>query len=205
MKRILITAIVAGALVQAGAASAGCFATVGLAPPPDGIGPGATWTAEMTVLQHGVTPLPNAKTARPKLTIVNDETGVRRTFVARGTKDPTVFVAEVVFPTRGSWRYEVFDDFTSWNGEPAPCAQTHTFATVSVGSPAGGGTPAPPKGTPAPSQPAEPVAAATTEPDGSFPLWPVLGGALAALAALSVSVAVLRRRRAARAPEVAVR
>ena len=65
MKRILIAAVLVGALVQAGAASAGCMATVGLAPPPAGIAAGTTWTAELTVLQHGRNALPNAATARP--------------------------------------------------------------------------------------------------------------------------------------------
>mgnify|MGYP003465470112 CR=1 FL=1 len=69
MRRILIAAIAAGALYQAGVASAGCMATVGLAEPPQGIAPGTTWSAEITVLQHGVRPLPNAKTAEPTLTI----------------------------------------------------------------------------------------------------------------------------------------
>ena len=97
MRRILITAVLAGALAQAGAASAGCMATVGLAPPPAGIAPGTTWTAELTVLQHGANALPNASTARPTLTIVNTETNASRTFAARGTK-------ELTRPTRESPR-----------------------------------------------------------------------------------------------------
>jgi hypothetical protein len=198
MRRLLIVAIAAGALIQAGAASAGCWATVGLAPPPDGIGPGDTWTARMTVLQHGRTPLPDAKTARPTLTIRNDATGGQRTFVARPTKDPTVFTASVVFPSVGSWRYEVFDGFTTWQGEPAPCAQTHTFSAVAVGgAPAGGGEP--PAPAPAPSEPV--VASAESSGDG-FPVWPVVGSALAALAAFVLGAGVIRRRR--RGPEVAV-
>lgn len=202
MKRLLITAIVAGALAQAGAASAGCAATVGLAQPPPGIAPGQTWAAQLTVLQHGVNPLPDAKNARPTLTIVNTETGARRTFVARPTEDLAVFAASVVFPSAGSWRYEVFDDFTSWGGDPAPCAQTHTFAAVSVGGPAGGGTPAPPK-TAAPETVA-PVATVATPADEAFPVWPVAGAVLATLLALAASTLFLRRRRA-REPEVAVR
>jgi hypothetical protein len=184
MKRILIAAVLVGALVQAGAASAGCMATVGLAPPPEGIAPGTTWTAELTVLQHGVNALPNAKTARPTVTIVNTETNATRTFVARGTKDPEVFVANVVFPTAGNWRYEVFDDFSSWGGEPAPCAQTHTFAAVTIGGPAGGGTPSGPQGP----QPATPAPAASAD-EGGIPVWPIVLGALAALA---LAAAVLR-------------
>ncbi|MGH3010265.1 MAG: hypothetical protein ACRDMY_00240 [Gaiellaceae bacterium] len=170
MKRILIAAALVGALVQAGAASAGCMATVGLAPPPAQTAPGTAWTAEVTVLQHGVNALPNASTARPTLKIVNTETGAQRTFVARGTKNPEVFVARVVFPAAGSWRYEVYDDFS-----PAECARTHTFAAVTIGGPAGGGTPSGPA-------PAEPVPAADSGGGEPFPVWPVLGGALALLA-----------------------
>ena len=199
MKRILIAAVLLGSLVQAGVASAGCNATVGLAPPPAGIGPGTTWTAEMTVLQHGVRPLPNADTAHPTLTIVNDETGARKTVTSQPTDDPAVFVADVVFPAAGTWSYEVYDDFTALeDGTAAPCAQTHSFASVSVGgAPAGGGTPPTPTAQPAP-------VAATAEGDG-FPVWPVVGAALAALAAVALSLVVLRRRRGGREPGVVTR
>ena len=201
MRRLLIVALAAGALVQAGTASAGCWATVGLAPPPDGIAPGDTWTARLTVLQHGRTPLPDAKTARPTLTIVNDTTGAQRTFVAQPTKDPTVFSTQVVFPSTGSWRYEVFDGFTTWQGEPAPCAQTHTFSAVTVGgAPAGGGEPP----APAPA-PADPIVASAESSGDGFPVWPVVGSALAALAAFALGAGLVRRRRAGRGPEVAVR
>jgi hypothetical protein len=197
LKRILIAAVLLGSLVQAGVASAGCNATVGLAPPPAGIGPGTTWTAEMTVLQHGVRPLPNAATAHPTLTIVNDETGARKTFTSQPTDDPAVFVADVVFPAAGTWSYEVYDDFTALeDGTAAPCAQTHSFAAVSVGgAPAGGG------GEPPTAAPANPVSAVAPAGDG-FPVWPVVGAALAALAALALSLAVLRRRRGSREPGV---
>jgi hypothetical protein len=202
MRRLLIVALAVGALVQAGTASAGCWATVGLAPPPDGIAPGDTWTARMTILQHSRTPLPDAKTARPTLTIRNDS-GVTRTFVARPTTDLTVFQAAVVFPSAGSWSYEVFDGFTTWQGEPAPCAQTHTFSAVAVGgAPAGGGEPPAPVPAPAPAEPI--VASAESSGDG-FPVWPVVGSALAALAAFALGAGLVRRRRAGRGPEVAVR
>ena len=196
MKRILIAAVLLGSLVQAGVASAGCNATVGVAPPPTGIGPGTTWTAEMTVLQHGVQPLPNADTAHPTLTIVNGETGARKTFTSQPTDDPAVFVADVVFPAAGTWSYEVYDDFTAWEDDTAaPCAQTHSFASVTVGgAPAGGGTP--------PSPTAQPTPLAATANGDGFPVWPVVGAALAALAAVALSLAVLRRRRGGREPGV---
>ena len=183
MKRILIAAILVGALAQAGAASAGCMATVGLAPPPAGIAAGTTWTAELTVLQHGQNALPNATTARPELTIVNTGTGERKTFVAGPTGDPEVFAAQVVFPAAGSWRYEVFDDFTSDGTQAVPCAQTHTFTAVTVGGPAGGGAAPPSSGEGA-----------------GFPVAPAVGGSLAVLAALALSIVLLRRRREEVAP-----
>jgi hypothetical protein len=198
MRRILIAAVTVAALVQAGAASAGCMATVGLGPPPTGIAPGATWRAEMTVLQHGINPLPNAATAQPTLTIVNAETGERRTFTGRPTKDPAVFVARVVFPSAGSWGYEVFDDFTSEGGQAVPCARTHTFEAVNVGGPAGGGTSTPPK-APAPVD-----AVSTSASEGGFPVWPFVGGALGALAVLAATALLRRRRRAEGTPGVAV-
>jgi hypothetical protein len=198
MRRLLILALVVGALVQAGTASAGCMATVGLAPPPTGIAPGDTWTAKMTILQHGRTALPDAKTAQPTLTIRNAETGATRTFVARPTNDLRVFQAAVVFPSAGSWGYEVFDGFTTYQGNPEPCARTHTFTAVAVGgAPAGGG------GEPPAPAPAPTPAVATTPAGDGFPVWPVVASALAALAAFAIGAGVLRRRRAHRAAEVA--
>jgi hypothetical protein len=188
MKRLLIALVTVAALAQAGVAAAGCWATAGLAPPPDGIAPGATWNARVTVLQHGVTPLPNAATARPTVTIVNEATKARKTFAARKTDDPTVFVARVVFPTAGSWRYEVYDDFSSWDGEPAPCAQTHTFAAVSIGGSGGGANGQPPA--------VSPVAAADSTGAG-FRVWPIVAGVLGALAAVGLSAGLVRRRREA--------
>jgi hypothetical protein len=200
MRRFLIAAIAAGALAQGGTAYAGCWATVGVAPPPDGIAPGETWTARMTVLQHGRTPLPDAESARPTLTIRNTETGATQTFTSRRTKDPTVFQANVVFPSNGSWRYEVFDDFTSWDGQPAPCAQTHTFKAIAIGGSAASGGAGPKYGAPV-----EPLPTASPQADrNGFPYWPVIGGILAVLAAVGGGGALVRKRRASRAPEVAV-
>jgi hypothetical protein len=156
----------------------------------------------MTILQHSRTPLPDAKTAQPTLTIRN-ESGGTRTFVARPTEDLTVFQAAVVFPSAGSWRYEVFDGFTTWQGEPAPCAQTHTFSAVAIGgAPAGGGEPPAPAPAPAP---ADPIIASAESSGEGFPVWPVVAGALAALAAFALGAGIVRKRRGGRGPEVAVR
>jgi hypothetical protein len=171
---LVLMVVVTAALAQAAAAVAGCWATVGLAPPPKGIEAGETWTAEITVLQHGRNPLPDAADARPRLTIRSDATGERRTFTGRPNGEPGVYEAQVVFPSAGAWRYEVFDGFTSWDGEPAPCAQTHTFAAVSIGGPGGGG--------------------AGLAGGSGTPLWPWLGAAFAALAVLAGGALLLRRR-----------
>jgi hypothetical protein len=134
MRTVLIGGIIAAALTFVAPASAGCWATVDLAPPPEGIAAGEVWTAEITVLQHGRNPLPDAAEATPTVTIVNGESGERRTFKAT-VSDPAAgrYKARVVFPSAGAWSYEVFDGFNTWNGEPAPCAQTHTFASMHIG------------------------------------------------------------------------
>jgi hypothetical protein len=77
-----------------------------------------------------------------------------------------------------------------------PCAQTHTFEAVGVGGVAAGGGSEPP----APKQ-ADPLPAVTSSASGSsFPVWPVVGGVLAALAALGITFGLLRRRRGGAIP-----
>lgn len=179
MRKALIGGIVAAALASAAPASAGCWATVGLAPPPDTIRAGQAWTAKITVLQHGRNPLPDAAAAAPTLTIANRATGERKTFTAAAS-DPAagLYEARVVFPSAGAWTYEVFDDFTSWNGEPAPCAQTHSFAAAQIAGPGAG----PPADAPAASASA-----------GGLPVWPLVGGALGLLGASLLVLYVVRR------------
>lgn len=107
------------ALALPAAAAAGGWATAGLGPPPGGLGPGEPWDAELTLLQHGVTPLDGV---HPTITIIGPET---RTFEFTPTGEPGGYVAEVVFPSAGTWRYELDDDFS----------QVHTFGPVQVGAP----------------------------------------------------------------------
>ena len=188
MRTLLFTLLAAGALAVPELASAGCLATVGLAPPPAGIEPGETWTARMTVLQHGQTPLPNHVGARPTITIRNEASSEKRTFTARPTGKAGVYVAEVVFPSAGAWRYEVFDDFTSWNGEPVPCARTHTFSAAEIGGPPSAG---PPPRSEAPAS----AAAAGAEEGRGFPLWVALSCAFGLAALAAAGGFVLRHRR----------
>jgi hypothetical protein len=171
MRKALIAVVLAvGGLVAAVPASAGCWATVGLAKPPAGTTAGETWTAELTIMQHGRTPLADAK---PTVTIVNGKSGERRTFAAKETGEIGRYQAEVVFPSAGLWRYEVNDGFTTMDGQPVPCDRTHTFAGVNIDPPsaaAGGGS-----------------------GGGTPPLLPVAGG-LGGLLAAALLFVYLRRR-----------
>jgi len=197
MRKALIGGALLVALTFAGPASAGCWATVGLAPPPGGTAAGDVWKAKITVLQHGLNPLPDARDASPRVTIVNSASGKTQTFVAKAS-DPAAgrYLARVVFPSAGSWSYEVFDGFTSANGEPAPCARTHSFASVEIGVPGaetGGGS----GGASAAN-----VSASTREAAAAgraFPLWALLGlGGLGATLLGAIVARFLLRRHGTR-------
>jgi YtkA-like len=178
MRKALIGVVVLAALAFAAPASAGCWATAGLAPPPAGTASGDVWRAEITVLQHNRNPLPDARDATPTITIVNRDTGARKTFTAKPSDlSAGRYEAQVVFPSAGTWRYEVFDGFTTWDGRSVPCAQTHTFASVEIGSP--GGT--------------------SGAGSGSFPVWPIVG-VLGALLLAAIVVTGVMRRHGSRAP-----
>ena len=123
MKRLLLGLALAGLLLPA-AATAGGFATVQLSSLPAGTDAGGTWTPTMTILQHGVTPLDGLQPA-VRLT---DESGEIQSFAARPAGEPGTYVADVTFPSAGTWRYEIWDGFS----------QTHTYSPVTIGD--GGGS-----------------------------------------------------------------
>jgi hypothetical protein len=192
MRKALIGGVLLVSLISVAPASAGCWATVGLAPPPSGTAAGEVWMAKITVLQHGQNPLPDAGDASPEVTIVNRASGEKLSFVAKASEPAAGrYVARVVFPSAGRWSYEVFDGFTSWNGEPAPCAQTHTFASVQIGGPgaAAGGVSGDPSAANASASSSE---AAATE-RGALPLWALLGGLGAVLVGAIAGRFFLRR------------
>ncbi len=173
MRRLLLVPIVL-ALVAPAAAQAGGFATAGLSSTPEGVAPGEPWKVDVTVLQHGRTPLDGLV---PRVRISSG--GQTRDFVAEPAGKPGVYRAEVVFPSAGRWDYEVLDGFI--NEVP------HTFPAVQIGD----GTTAA-----AASAGQSPPPAA----DGGIAAgWLVAAGA-ALLVAAGVLLADRRRRRASIAP-----
>jgi hypothetical protein len=129
MRTLVLTLAAAAALAIAGTASAGGWATAGVSPPPDDPTAGSTWDAKITLLQHGQTPLVGMQ---PTISLVGSG-GDRKTFAAKATDEPGVYLAKVKFPAAGSWSYEVYDGFTQYGG-----AQTHTFSAIDVAPGSGG-------------------------------------------------------------------
>lgn len=123
---IAATIAVAVSLMAVPGAMAGGWATVELSSTPDQAA-GQTWNVDVTVLQHGRTPLTNVT---PEV-IINDGTGPLK-FVARPTGRPGVYRAEVVFPRAGTWRYAVWDGFTRRHSYPAVRIGTGPAAPASA-------------------------------------------------------------------------
>jgi hypothetical protein len=118
MRKLLIGLAFAALALPAGAAAGG-WATAGVGPPPGDIGPGDTWNARITLLQHGVTPLDGVQP-----TVMISSGSSEKSFRAKPTGEPGVYVAKVVFPSAGRWTYRVDDDFS----------QVHSFAPVAIGA-----------------------------------------------------------------------
>jgi hypothetical protein len=174
--RIALLAAIAAALAVPTAATAGGWATVGFDPPSEALQPGEPWEVDLTVLQHGRTPLEGVQ---PRVIVEKEAGSERSTFPARPTGKPGVYRARVVFESAGTWSIAVDDDF----------AATHRFPAVEIG---GGGK----KGA------TEPVAAINTAAaappsagdDGPDLLLAFGAAAVAALAA-GFGAAYLQRRR----------
>jgi hypothetical protein len=122
MRHLIALAALGAALVVTSAASAGGWATVGIAPLADGVSSGDTWRTEITVLQHGRTPLDGL---RPTLTI-SAETETR-TFLAKPTRKTGVYEVDVVFPRAGQWSVVVESGFGD---------SRLTYGPVTIGGPA---------------------------------------------------------------------
>ena len=127
MRRLMLV-VAAVAAVLAPNAGAGGWAIVQLsAVPGDGTKAGTTLPIDITVLQHGRTPLAGVT---PIVRIRDDGGNVVKTFTAAPTGTTGVYHATVRFPAEGSYSYEVYDGFTQYGG-----AQTHTFKPVVIGAP----------------------------------------------------------------------
>jgi len=130
---LLLAVTAVAAVTLTGAASAGGWATVGLSSlPPAGLPANQDWPVDITVLQHGQTPLAGVT---PVVRIRDDGGQVVKSFTATPTGKTGVYHAVVRFPGEGSYTYEVYDGFTRYGG-----AQTHTFEPIVVG-PADGSFP----------------------------------------------------------------
>ena len=90
-------------------AHAGGFATTGLSSTPDGLKAGQPWKVELTIRQHGRTPLPDL---HPEVVTV-DADGYRTTFKARPAGRAGHYLATVRFPKPGQWTYAVYDGFNN--------------------------------------------------------------------------------------------
>ena len=128
MKKSLLFLLVVGALAVPGAARAGCMATVGLSSmPKPGLQAGEPWVVTIRVLQHGVTPMPDAK---PVVRIRN-AAGTLFRFKAKKTSVVGSYRARVVFPAAGEYGLSVYDGFPFARYQ-AKCARVHKFKSVLI-------------------------------------------------------------------------
>src|SRR5688500_4029919 len=172
--RIALLAAIAAALTVPAAATAGGWATVGFDPPPEELAPGEPWQVDLTVLQHGRTPLEGV---HPRVIVRSEDGGEPESFPARSTDEPGVYRATVVFESAGAWKLAVDDGFTA----------THRFPAVQIG-----------KGRKASAEPVALASTAAAAPpssgdDGPNVLLALGVGAIAALAA-GFGAAYLQRR-----------
>lgn len=125
MKKLFVfVATVVAAFGLAGVAQAGCMATVGLSSMPKlGLQAGKPWVVTIRVLQHGRTPMPDA---RPEVRIRN-AAGKLFTFKAKPTGTVGSYRARVVFAKAGRYSLGVYDGFPV-----AECARVHTFSSVLI-------------------------------------------------------------------------
>lgn len=172
--RIMLTGALLAAAVAPAVAWGGGYATAGVSPPPPETAAGVPWNAELTILQHGRTPLAGVK---PSVIIRPAGGGPARTFAAKPTAKPGVYVARVVFPKAGRWKYTIDDGFSA----------RHDFAAVTIG---GSGASAP-----APAAARGPEAPLEAADDGSVDVRLAAGLALAVGTLTGVVVLALRRRR----------
>ena len=99
MRYLIVLSALVVALAAAGAASGWRLGDRRVcAAPPEGTAAGDTWKPEITILQHGRTPLGGLT---PVVTISAGEICNPRTFMATETSETGIYEASVVFPAGG--------------------------------------------------------------------------------------------------------
>jgi hypothetical protein len=173
-KRLMLLGAATAALAVPASATAGGWATVSLDSLPDGVAPAQPWVVELTILQHGVTPLEGVN---PRVTVIGHGGRSREAFAARPTGEAGVYRASVTFPEPGTWRYVVWDGFSA----------QHTYPPVRIGD---GGTAA----TGAPAATSGAAGGEGAGGDGPNIALALLAAVVAGLAA-GLTTATRRRRR----------
>ena len=107
MRKLIVLAVLAAGLAVPALASAGGWATVGIELLPDGTDAGGTWRPDITIRQHGRTPLDGLA---PVVTITDGD-GASHDFVAEPAGQPGMYTADVTFPEAGSWGIVVESGF----------------------------------------------------------------------------------------------
>ena len=174
-----VTILAAGALAAVAAAKE-MSVSLGSGGPTT-MDPGDPWNADLLV--HGEPEI--LAEATPGISI-RGPNGEERTFDARATgrraaDGQLIYRVTVTFPSDGRWSYQLLDGVTE---------RAYEGGTVLVGDAAS----APADDEAAPRAPSP---APATAGDDSFPLWPLLGGLLAAGIAAVVAVGLVRRGRPA--------
>lgn len=169
---LVAAAALAAALIAPATSLGGGFATVGLSSLPEGARAGEAWVVDLTVLQHGRTPLEGVE---PRVLVEPADGGKEEVFAAEPTKRAGVYRARVAFPSAGEWSYSVDDGFS----------MVHQFGTVRIGGGNDRTAVAPVEPRPAPGPP---------DSGGGVSMAAALGIAAAAGLLAALGTARLRRR-----------
>ena len=170
--RIVLLAALGAALLSP-SAHAGGWATTNLSSTPQNLRAGDTWTVDLTILQHGRTPLAGVE---PSLVLTSKRTGDEHVFPARPTSETGVYRARVVFPQRGRWSYGVDDGFGG----------RYELGNTRIAAAAG-----------AAGAVASPVRSPLPGPSDGIPWWPFALAAAAVAAGAGLTAAARRIRRSA--------